>query len=252
MNSLIKIENLTVAYGSFVALENANMEIVEHDFIGVIGPNGGGKTTLLKSILGLIEPSKGSVHFSSTLKGKGGDIGYLPQVNKFDNRFPITVKEVILSGLSGQKGLLMRNSAKNREKAERVMQELGIVSLAEKPIGELSGGQMQKVFLGRAIVSEPKLLILDEPDTYIDNTFESELYDKLKDLNNRMAIVLVSHDLGTISAHVKSIACVSRELHYHPSNKITPEQLASYNCPIQIITHGEVPHTVLGTHDHKH
>jgi zinc transport system ATP-binding protein len=146
--------------------------------------------------------------------------------------------------------VVQQNNNDNKTKCLTVLHELGIENLASKLVGELSGGQMQKVFLGRALISNPKLLILDEPDTYVDSRFENELYQKLKELNNRMAILLVSHDVGTISAHVKSIACVSRELHYHPSNIISPEQLASYNCPIQIITHGDVPHTVLGSHNH--
>ncbi|MFA9391277.1 MAG: metal ABC transporter ATP-binding protein [Prolixibacteraceae bacterium] len=252
MNSLIEINHLTVSYGSVVAIENACMSIHENDFIGVIGPNGGGKTTLLKSILGLVEPSSGEIVFSKKLKGKGSHIGYLPQVNKFDNRFPISVLEVVMSGkLSGHQRLL-RNSSQLKQKAMEVLNDLGIEKLASKSIGELSGGQMQKVFLGRALIADPQLLILDEPNTYVDNQFESELYEKLIELNKRMAILLVSHDVGTISSHVKSIACVSRELHYHPSNIISQEQLASYNCPIQMLTHGEVPHTVLGTHHHPH
>lgn len=251
MSELIHIENLTVKYGSKVALDHANMNVCKGDFIGIIGPNGGGKTTLLKAILGLQEPSSGSIRFTSEMKNKGGDIGYLPQVNKFDNRFPISVLEVILSGLTNN-GNRFKKRKENLKLALKVVEELGIADIANKPVGELSGGQMQKVFLGRAVISEPKLLVLDEPDTYVDSQFESELYEKLKELNERMAILLVSHDVGTITSHVKSIACVSRELHYHPSNIISPEQLASYNCPIQIISHGDIPHTVLGAHNHKH
>ncbi|MDA3930817.1 MAG: metal ABC transporter ATP-binding protein [Prolixibacteraceae bacterium] len=250
MSTLIEIKNLTVTYNKTVALENANMVISKNDFIGVIGPNGGGKTTLLKAILGLQEATSGEILFSDGLKNKGSDIGYLPQVNKFDNKFPITVFEVVLSGLIANNKWFSKNNNDNKTKCLTVLHELGIENLASKLVGELSGGQMQKVFLGRALISNPKLLILDEPDTYVDSRFENELYQKLKELNNRMAILLVSHDVGTISAHVKSIACVSRELHYHPSNIISPEQLASYNCPIQIITHGDVPHTVLGSHNH--
>lgn len=252
MENLIQIKNLSVSYNKQVVLENANMAIQENDFIGVIGPNGGGKTTLLKAILGLNEPDSGQIIFSKKMKNKGSDIGYLPQVNKFDNRFPISVFEVILSGLAAQQTWLKTNNNNCKTKVQNILQELGIESIANKPVGELSGGQMQRVFLGRALIADPKLLILDEPDTYVDNQFESELYEKLKDVNKRMAILLVSHDVGTISAYVKSIACVNKQVHYHPSHLISPEQLASYNCPIQIITHGEVPHTVLGCHDHKH
>ena len=111
---------------------------------------------------------------------------------------------------------------------------------------------MQRVFLCRSLISDPELIILDEPDTYVDNQFEKELYEELRELNARMAILLISHDVGTISTYIKSIACVNKQLHYHPSNIITEKQLASYNCPIQMITHGDVPHTVLGKHDHEH
>jgi zinc transport system ATP-binding protein len=117
-------------------------------------------------------------------------------------------------------------------------------------IGELSGGQMQKVLLARAIVASPRLLILDEPNTFVDNKFEGELYEILVQLNKDMGIIIVSHDIGTISTYIKTIACVNRGLHYHKSNQISEEQLASYNCPIKLITHGEVPHTVLKKHNH--
>jgi zinc transport system ATP-binding protein len=252
MRNLIDIQNLTVSFDSKVVLKEANLTINENDFIGVIGPNGGGKTTLLKAILGLVQPASGRIIFSDEMKNRGSDIGYLPQVNKFDNRFPISVFDVILSGLAKQKSWSNGFFQKDKAKVKDIIDELGIEKIAHKPIGELSGGQMQRTFLGRALISDPKLLILDEPDTYVDNQFESELYKKLKELNTRMAILLVSHDMGTISTYVKSIACVNRELHFHPSNIISQEELASYNCPIQIITHGSVPHTVLETHNHKH
>lgn len=252
MNKLLEIDHLSVSYGPVTALENACMSVYENDFIGVIGPNGGGKTTLLKTILGLMDPTSGKIHFSEALKAKGSSIGYLPQINKFDNNFPISVLEVVMSGNMAQNNWFMFKTSTRQQKALQVLNELGIDHLAQKSIGELSGGQMQKVFLGRALVADPKLLILDEPNTYVDYKFENELYEKLVELNKKMAILLVSHDVGTISTHVKSIACVSRELHYHPSNVISPEQLEAYNCPIQMLTHGEVPHTVLGTHHHTH
>ncbi len=252
MANLLNIEKVSVAYDRKIVLEEATLEVDENDFIGIIGPNGGGKTTLLKAILGLVPLSSGKISFSPLMRKRGSDIGYLSQINKFDNRFPITVAQVVLSGLISGNNWYSRFTKAQKKKSHSVLEELGIEALANKPIGELSGGQMQRVFLGRAIVSDPRLLILDEPGTYVDNHFENELYLMLKQLNQRMAILLVSHDVGTISAHVKSIACVNRQLNFHPSNIITPEQLNSYNCPIQMITHGEVPHTVLGEHHHKH
>lgn len=124
----------------------------------------------------------------------------------------------------------------------------GIAPLSRKPIGAISGGEMQRALLCRALISDPKLLILDEPTNFVDNKFEKELYEILASLNDRMAIVMVSHDLGTITSYVKSIVCVNRTVHRHNTNNLTPEQLANYNCPIQLITHGDVPHTVLKRH----
>jgi zinc transport system ATP-binding protein len=140
------------------------------------------------------------------------------------------------------------SSAEINRKTENILSEMGISSIRDKAIGDLSGGQMQRVFLCRALLSNPKILILDEPDTFVDNRFEAELYRKLIQLNKEMAIILVSHDVGTISSHVKTIACVNGILHYHPSNIITQKQLDSYNCPIQIISHGDIPHTILKHH----
>lgn len=246
MDPLIKIENLTFGYDKQPVLEDVNLEVFEKDFLGVIGPNGGGKTTLLKLVLGLVKPDKGSISFGKELEGRKKSIGYLPQVRHIDKKFPITVNDVILSG-----GMMLNSvSSKSqlKSKAEKLLEDMGLTKLRNKAIGELSGGQMQRVFLCRALISEPKLLILDEPDTFVDNRFEGELYSRLVELNKSIAIILVSHDVGTISSHVKTIACVNKSLHYHPSNHITAEQLEAYNCPIQVITHGEIPHTVLKHH----
>ena len=250
MKKLIEIKNLSAGYDDNVVLENVNLDVFSGDFIGVIGPNGGGKTTLIKTILGLIKPMSGELvlHISKT------NIGYLPQVNQIDKRFPISVFDVVRSGKSDS--TLFSSFHKNKaekDKAELLLDEMGILAIRNKAIGELSGGQMQRVFLCRALMNNPELLVLDEPSTYVDNNFEGELYLKLKELNEQMAILLISHDVGTISFFVKTIACVNRNLHHHPSNIITEEQLTSYNCPLQIITHGNIPHTVLKLHDeHEH
>lgn len=253
MRKLVEIRSVDAGYGDTVVLRNINLIIKEKDFIGIIGPNGGGKTTLLKLILGLIKPFRGEVIYNLQDKsnGKNRDTGYLPQFNEIDKKFPITVKDVVLSGLLPARTFLHSYSGKDKALVVELLQKMGMGGKINDPIGDLSGGQLQRVFLARAIISSPSLLILDEPGTFVDNRFENELYDLLLELNEQMAILLVSHDLGIISGYVKTIACVNSGLHYHDSNVITAEQLEIYNCPVDIITHGKVPHRVLLEHKHK-
>ncbi len=132
-----------------------------------------------------------------------------------------------------------------------MLEEAGLSGYAGKPIGELSGGQLQKALLCRALIDNPELLILDEPNTHVDKQFEQELYQWLQQLNKSIAILLVSHDIGTIAPIIKSIACVNETLHYHPSNQLSEEVLKVYNCPVDVIAHGPVPHRVLKSHDHE-
>ena len=242
---LVHIENLYAAYDHQSVLRNVDLDIFERDFIGIIGPNGGGKTTLLKVILGLLRPQKGKIiyHFDRS------QIGYLPQGNQVDDRFPITVREVVESGLETGLKIGGRLTGKSRSRVREVIGLVGLSALGNRSIGELSGGEMQRTMLARAIVSSPRMLILDKPDTYVDNRFEMELYGLLRELNRTMTILLVSHDIGTISPYIKSIACINRDLHYHTSNEINEEQLKVYNCPIEIITHGPVPHRVMKQHN---
>jgi len=249
MDALVEIRNLSAGYGQNIVLRDVNLSIQQFDFVGVIGPNGGGKTTLLKALLGLLPPLSGEINFSESMtEGNSHRIGYLPQINNIDRKFPVTVFDVVRSGLMSRQRLTGRYSSDENDRANDLMGEMGIAGIHNKAIGELSGGQIQRALLCRALVNNPKLLILDEPNTYVDNRFERELYEKLKVLNEKLAILLVSHDLGTISTYVKSYACVNGSLHYHSGNKVTPELLKSYECPIQIISHGEVPHTVLYNH----
>ena len=248
MNTLISLHDVTVEYESALAIERASLDIYDDDFIGIIGPNGGGKTTLVKAILGNV-PYSGKIDYASQLFKRGERlIGYLPQHTDFDNRFPISIREVIMSGMQAEKGLFGRYGSEERRKAEEVMELTHISHLADKQLGEVSGGERQRALLCRAIILNPKLLILDEPTNFVDNRFENELYTLLRELNRKMAIVMVSHDIGTITSVVKSIVCVNRQVHRHNSNIITPEQLENYKCPIQIISHGHIPHTILGEH----
>ena len=247
MSNLFEMSSLSASYGANVVLQDVNFRVNESDFIGVIGPNGGGKTTLLKVILGLVKPVKGKMIFNDELLNSKS-VGYLPQMSTGDINYPVTVRDIILSGLMIGKGIVSRMTDSDKKKADNVIGELGLSGMSKSTLNELSGGQIQRVFLGRAIIGDPRLLLLDEPGNFVDTTFENDFYEKLRDLNKRMAILMVSHDVGTISSHIKSFACVNRSLHYHPSPEITNEDLFAYGCPIQLVTHGDVPHTVLKYH----
>jgi len=248
---LLELRDVSAGYNGDTILRNVNITVHERDFIGVIGPNGGGKTTLVKVMLGLLKPSKGKVVNYLGPDTGSHPAGYLPQINDIDRKFPISVRQVISSGLIKRGSMISRFSKRESKEVRTIMEEMDLVKISRKPIGELSGGQLQRVMLARAIVSRPRLLILDEPNTFVDNAFESELYARLNDLNREMAIIIVTHDVGMISSYVKTIACVNGDLHYHRSNVISEEQLKAYNCPIQLITHGDVPHTVLEKHEHE-
>ncbi len=249
---LVSLKNLSVHYEEKEVLHQVNLTIWDHDFIGIIGPNGGGKTTLIKAILKNI-PYTGNVDYGPYIEVNNRcRIGYLPQLSSIDKAFPISVREVVLSGLQSTKTFLGHYTSDDRRKAESLLDMTGIIHLQDRSIGELSGGESQRMMLCRALISDPRLLILDEPNNFVDNRFEGELYAILRELSQRMAIVVVSHDIGTITSYIKTVVCVNRTVHRHNSNIITAEQLANYNCPLQVISHGEVPHTVLLQHPHHH
>ena len=246
---LLSIRGLSAAYDGRTVLHDVDLEVYEHDFLGIIGPNGGGKTTLIKCILGLLRPTGGEIikyHEPLTT-------GYLPQYNSIDRSFPISVLEVVLSGLSSKKSLTGRFNDRHREKARQVIHRMGLEGLEHRAIGQLSGGQLQRALLGRAIISDPQLLILDEPSTYIDKRFEARLYQLLAEINRDCAIILVSNDIGTVLQQVKNIACVNETLDYHPAASVNTEWLErNFNCPIELLGHGTLPHRVLGEHCHCH
>lgn len=250
---LIEAHNLCVKYDDVMALENASLTVYANDFLGIIGPNGGGKTTLVKTLLGLLRPVAGEVCYFNSDGKRVSELraGYLPQYSTFDFSFPITVSEVVRSGLLGGKGFFHRFSAEEKQRADETLRMLDIAHLANRSIGELSGGQRQRVLLGRALVSEPQVLFLDEPSTYVDKGSETQMYELLHNLNSRCAIVLVSHDVGTVVQTVRNIACVNRTLHYHPAQESVDEWFESeVGCSFELVAHGEVPHRVLSQHKH--
>lgn len=252
MDNILQLQHVSVGYEpSKLVLKDVNLTVYKNDFLGIIGPNGGGKTTLLKTILGLIKPTSGEIRFYKDQVESKVNIGYLPQINKIDKNFPISVFDVILSGLKAKKHFLTYYTNEQKEKATRTAQLMGLNSVINNPIGNLSGGQLQRTLLGRAIVDDPDLLILDEPSSYVDKKFETDLYQILEEINSKTAIILVSHDVGTVIALVKNIACVNEGLHYHSGADVSTEWLEKTysSCPIEIIGHGDFPHRVLDRHE---
>jgi zinc transport system ATP-binding protein len=247
---VVKLEDVSVHYDGVPALDGVSLSVKEDDFLGIIGPNGGGKTTLLKVILGLIKPSRGRVSvLGKPPERSRGNIGYVPQVNLFDHDFPINVWDVVLMGCYGRVGLLRRYSKEDRGRVQKALQTVGMLDHRDRQIGKLSGGEQQRVFIARALVSEPRLLLLDEPTASVDPIMQTEFYELLEGLKQRMAIVLVSHDVTAVSIHVDKIACLNGQLFYHGSKEIGVEVLeATYKCPVQMIAHGTIPHRVLMEH----
>ena len=217
MRKVIELENIWANYGKRDVLQHVCLDVEEKDFLGIIGPNGGGKTTLIKILLGLHKPVKGTIRFFDDGKQvEKINIGYLPQYNQIDRKFPISVSEVILSGLAHRKSLFSSYTLEDHERAQATIIQLGLGGLEDRPIGQLSGGQLQRVFLGRAIVSNPQVLVLDEPNTYLDREGEQKLYDSLQEINQEAAIILVSHDQSAIQRYAKRIDYVSETLEMIP------------------------------------
>ena len=228
---LLSTSGLTKQFGHHKAVNNVDLHVKKGAIYGFIGRNGAGKTTLIKCILGLLKPTAGKIIYHDTCKPQQTaedcqfSMGYLPQYNTIDRKFPISVEEVILSGLSSKKSLIGRFTSEHREKVREAIARMGLEGLEHRAIGQLSGGQLQRALLGRAIVSDPSVVILDEPSTYIDKRFEARLYKLLAEINKECAIILVSHDIGTVLQQVKSIACVNETLDYHPDTGVTTEWL---------------------------
>ncbi|MCY6356576.1 metal ABC transporter ATP-binding protein [Clostridium sp. ZS2-4] len=250
MQNLIQINKASVYYDDVCALNNINLQVKEKEFLAILGPNGGGKSTLLKLILGFKEPKYGEVRILEDAPQKNRNlIGYVPQFSRFDKNFPVSVEEVVLMGKLRKKFVpFYKVGKKDREKAYEIMKELHIYHLKNRQIGQLSGGQLQRVLIARALILEPKILLLDEPTASLDAQTKTEIYELLRKLNKKITIILVTHDIGVVSAYVTSIACINKELYYHGKAEIGNEIITKiYGCPVDLIAHG-VPHRVLATH----
>lgn len=246
----VKIQDLSAGYNDEDVLKDIDFTIEKDDFIGLIGPNGGGKTTLLKVILGLIKPRKGQVSIMGKSPQRGRrHVGYVPQFAVFDSHFPISVWDVVRMGRLGPDRLFKPFSDEDNRIVEERLEWVAMLEKKDQHLSELSGGQRQRVYIARALATKPALLLLDEPTISVDVEARTQIYDLLHEINQHgVTILLVSHDLNVISRYVKSIGCLNRTLHYHGEKEITPEMLREgYNCPVDLIAHG-LPHRVLGHH----
>lgn len=246
----LRLENISAGYGDIVALSDINLEIEAGSFTGIIGPNGGGKTTLLKVMLGILKPWTGHVNvFGQSPFCNRRLIGYVPQTDHINRRFPISVREVVLQGrLSGSRLCFHRFNATDQEKVQWCLDKLNLNDLARRQIGQLSRGQWQRVMIARALAVEPRLLLLDEPTTGLDAQASSMVYQLLRELNREMTIVMVTHDTMAISSYVHNIACINHSLYYHGETEIDADLVMQlYGCPVDLIAHG-VPHRVLEEH----
>lgn len=249
----LKVKNLYVEYGDNMVLEDINLKIKDKHFLGIIGPNGGGKSTLLKAIVGLVDYKKGEIKiYGKKPTDLNGILGYVPQASKFDKNFPINVEEVILSGiLKDNLKIFKKYTKKDKNKAKKIMKRLDIINLKKRQIGQLSGGQLQKVLIGRALMTEPKILLLDEPTTSIDASSTTQIYELLNELNKDMTIIIVSHNMEAVASYLDSVACLNKKLYHHHEKQLDPETVKNvYGCPVDLVAHG-MPHRVLGNH-HSH
>ena len=247
----VHVENLSVHYGQTPGIKGVCLDVRAGEYLGIIGPNGGGKSTLLKSILGLVPATTGTVRIFGMSVSEGRKVvGYVPQLALLDKQFPITLEEVVLTGAI-RKGIapFFKYSDSDREVARSLMLKVGIEKLARRQVSNLSGGEFQKMLIARALATRPKLLMLDEPTASVDAVSREQIYALLALLNKEMTIILVTHDMLAISSQVSSLACLSGSLIYHGEPELSaPVVNQLYGCPVDLIAPG-VPHRVLREHE---
>jgi zinc transport system ATP-binding protein len=237
MKPLINIQNLHFAYNSVPILSAVDLQINEGEFLGIVGPNAGGKSTLLKIILGLLPVQQGKVEvLGISPRAASHAIGYVPQYPSFARDFPISVEQVVQLGLLGKKP--KRLSSTDKQAIQQTLAEVEADNIAQRQIGSLSGGQLQRVLLARALVSQPRILIFASPNTHIDQRLESEIFDLLKIFNKRMTILVVSHDIAFISKYVNRVACINRTLVCHQTDTIDGQVIQDlYGEHVRMINH---------------
>jgi len=236
--AIISFQDVDFSYSSEPILEDVNLKIHPGEFVSVIGPNGGGKTSLLLLALGMLRPTRGTVQvFGRAPERERSRLGYVPQFTRFDPLFPVTVYDVVQMGRLGRfwTGPYRKD---DREAALTALEQVGLAELRRRSFSELSGGQRQRVLIGRALATEPEVLLLDEPTANVDRLATDKLYELLVDLNQRLTVVLVSHDLGIVSRFVSSVVCVNKTVFTHPVSELTGEMIRDlYGGEIALVRH---------------
>lgn len=247
MSEVIRLQGVTAGYQRDIPIINdIDLKVDRSDFLAVIGPNGGGKTTLLRVILGLLEPWTGKVEvLGGPPEQTRGSVGYVPQVMP-EKTFPVSVKDVVLMGRLRKARSPGRFSDRDRRKAKESLELLGVEELTDTDLNSLSVGQKQRVFIARALAGEPEVLLLDEPVASVDQETQESFFNLLAELNDDITIVMVTHDVGAVSSHVKNIACINRLLMSHGDTISSESVSRAYGCPFELISHGGVPHRILG------
>jgi len=245
----IEVEQAFYSYEGAEVLVDVTFSLPKGEFLGIIGPNGGGKTTLLKLLLGILKPDRGTIRIlGQDPRDAGHRVGYVPQNTWSSPSFPVSVMDVALMGRLSRARMGRRYTPADREKVENILRKVGMWEYRDRLIGKLSGGQRQRVFIARALSTEPEILFLDEPTSGVDTEFQTHLYDLLQELNREVTIVVITHDIGVISSYMKSVACLNRHLIFHEGGQITQKMIdMAYQCPVDLIAHG-LPHRVLPTH----
>jgi len=229
---IIEISNIDFAYGQRLVLKHITLSVTPGTTVGVIGPNGGGKTTLIKLLLGLLRPTRGTITVggmpTAAAVRRGDVMGYLPQNPRTPPGFPINVRQFVRLGLAGKIGILGRESAEDLQHLHWLLGKVGIQELADAPIGSLSGGELQRAYIARALAARPHVLLLDEPTTGIDRVGQGQFIEFLGDLRQSLSltVILVSHDLRTVAAACDRLACLNVTLHYHDVPENMPRELA--------------------------
>ena len=238
-SAAIELRGVELSLGGSAVLEQIDLTVPRGDFLGLIGPNGGGKTMLLKILAGLVRPDAGEVTVLGLPPSEArGRIGLVPQTPVFDRNFPIRVIDVVLMGRLGQARLLRGFAAEDRRRADEALYQVGLSKLAGRQIGRLSGGQLQRVLIARALAMDAELLMLDEPTSALDAGTAGQLLGLLGELAGEHTVVLVAHDVGMIYRHVRNVACLNRRLHQHPVQELTRERLERlYGYPLGVVTH---------------